>query len=117
MISVAAHANGTKISQGPVVTAAVRTVLILQILRIPVDAGRKKPMNENEQMQIDGMKTLCPYGVETCLCCKCQMNAAYEECRKGYCNECFDCEDAEMAVHNVYLCSGFLAREDMEGHT
>ena len=116
MKGVAAHANGTKISHGPVLTAAVRTVLILQIQRIPANAGRKKQMNENEQMQIVGMKTLCPYGVETCLCCKCQMNSAYEKCSKGYCIECYECEDAETAVHNVYFCSGFLAREDMEGH-
>lgn len=116
MKGVAAHANGTKISHGPVLTEAVRTVLILRIQRIPANAGRKKTMNENEQMQIDGMKTSCPYGIETCLCCKCQMNAAYEKCSKGYCIECYECEEAEMAVHNVYFCSGFLAREDMEGH-
>ena len=42
MKGVAAHANGTKISHGPVLTAAVRTVLILQIQRIPANSGRKK---------------------------------------------------------------------------
>lgn len=41
MKGVAAHANGTKISHGPVLTAEVRTVLILQIQRIPANAGRK----------------------------------------------------------------------------
>ena len=47
MKGVAAHANVTKISQGPVVTAAVRTVLILQIQRIPANAGSRNTITNN----------------------------------------------------------------------
>lgn len=39
MKSVVAHADGTKILHGPVLTEVVRTVLILRIQRIPANAG------------------------------------------------------------------------------
>lgn len=49
----------------------------------------------------------CPYGVITCKCVNCACNAASEGCNHGYCITCFECEDKQEAVHNVYLCTGF----------
>ena len=44
----------------------------------------------------------CPYGNECCLCADCTDNAKYD----GYCIHCYECEDAQKAVHDVYFCTG-----------
>ena len=57
----------------------------------------------------------CPVGNKRCLCADCVQNAAYEDCEKGYCIHCFECEDARRQVHDVYLCTGHEARPETEG--
>lgn len=54
----------------------------------------------------------CPYDVKTCLCQACRKNARWPGCQFGYCIECFECEKAGAAVHNVYACTGHEPRED-----
>ena len=46
----------------------------------------------------------CPYGNERCLCANCTDNAKYDGCEKGYCIHCYECEDAQKAIHDVYFC-------------
>ena len=48
----------------------------------------------------------CKYGNARCLCQNCKRNAAYEHCTHGYCIDCFECEEAGAAVHDVWMCSG-----------
>lgn len=48
----------------------------------------------------------CKYGNARCLCQNCKQNAAYERCTQGYCIDCFECEKAGAAVHDVWMCSG-----------
>ena len=48
----------------------------------------------------------CKYGNARCLCQNCKQNAAYERCTQGYCIDCFECEEAGAAVHDVWMCSG-----------
>lgn len=43
----------------------------------------------------------CPYGVNTCMCCWCE-----EPCNNGL--QCKECEWEGKAVHNTYLCTGFV---------
>ena len=54
-------------------------------------------MNENKP---------CPFGNERCLCADCTDNAAYDDCKRGYCLECLECIEAGKQVHDVYLCTG-----------
>ena len=49
----------------------------------------------------------CKYGNVRCLCQSCIDNAAYPECKKGYCIHCFECEEAGKSVHDVFLCTGY----------
>lgn len=58
----------------------------------------------------------CPYKVRTCLCGQCSKSAAFEHCQDGYCIECLECEDAKEAVHNVYLCTGFKPRNEVDAN-
>lgn len=46
----------------------------------------------------------CPFGNERCLCRYCLSNAMYDDCEKGYCVNCIECEDARDQKHDVYLC-------------
>jgi len=55
---------------------------------------------------------ICPYNVETCKCADCTKNAAFDGCTSGYCIECFECEDAGQAVHNVFMCTGYKSRSE-----
>ena len=48
----------------------------------------------------------CEYGNARCLCADCVCNAAREGCDRGFCINCFECENKEKAVHDVYLCTG-----------
>lgn len=58
-------------------------------------------MNENKP---------CPFGNERCLCADCTDNAAYDDCKRGYCLECLECIEAGKQVHDVYLCTGHTER-------
>ena len=49
----------------------------------------------------------CKFGNDRCLCQFCVDNAAYPECKKGYCIYCFECEEAGKSVHDVFLCTGY----------
>lgn len=55
---------------------------------------------------------ICPFGEVRCLCRTCIHVAAYENCKSGFCIECFDCmrEPVEKR-HDVYVCTGY---EEME---
>ena len=48
----------------------------------------------------------CPYGNERCLCADCTDNAKYDSCKKGYCIHCYECEDAQKSIHDIYFCTG-----------
>lgn len=55
----------------------------------------------------------CPYGNERCLCANCTDNAKYDGCEKEYCIHCYECEDAQKAIHRYLkiLCQlAFVAR-------
>lgn len=52
----------------------------------------------------------CPFGNARCLCQDCIKNANYPKCESGYCIECFECDDAGKAIHDVYLCTGHERR-------
>ena len=56
----------------------------------------------------------CAVGNRRCLCADCIQNAAYEDCERGYCINCLECEDARRQVHDVYLCTGHEARPSAE---
>ena len=56
----------------------------------------------------------CKCGNDRCLCQSCKRNAAYEDCTSGYCIDCFECEDAGKAVHDVYICTGYENAEEDE---
>ena len=43
----------------------------------------------------------CPFGVNTCMCCWCE-----NPCNNGL--NCFECNAEEKAVHDIYLCTGFI---------
>ena len=43
----------------------------------------------------------CRFGVNTCMCCWCEI-----PCNNGL--NCFECNAEEKAVHNIYLCTGFI---------
>ena len=58
-------------------------------------------MNENKP---------CPFGNERCLCADCTDNAAYDDCKRGYCLECLECIEAGKQVHDVHLCTGHTER-------
>ena len=53
----------------------------------------------------------CPFNKRTCLCQDCTKNAIFDDTTKGYCIDCYECEGAKKAVHNVYLCTGYEERE------
>ena len=55
----------------------------------------------------------CKYGVKTCKCCQCTRNAAFDDCNKGYCINCYECAIGNEPCHNVYLCTGFEERSEM----
>lgn len=55
----------------------------------------------------------CPFGNTRCLCADCTSNARFKDCKKGYCIDCFECEDKGKAVHDVYLCTGHESRKDL----
>ena len=48
----------------------------------------------------------CPFGNERCLCQSCTDNAKYDGCERGYCIYCYECEQAQETVHDVYFCTG-----------
>lgn len=54
----------------------------------------------------------CPFEDNRCLCKDCADNAAFEDCKHGYCINCFECEKAQKKVHDVYLCTGYSKREE-----
>ena len=53
----------------------------------------------------------CPFDKRTCLCQDCTRNAIYDNTTRGYCIECYDCEEAKEAVHNVFICAEYEKRE------
>lgn len=55
---------------------------------------------------------MCKYGNARCLCQDCRGNAALEGCDRGYCINCFECEDKGKAVHDIYLCTGYETKEE-----
>ncbi len=54
----------------------------------------------------------CLFGNERCLCKDCKSNAAYPSCAKGFCINCFECEQKNESVHDVYLCTGYERRTE-----
>lgn len=48
----------------------------------------------------------CPFSNERCLYQDCTDNVMYDGCVRGYCINCYECETANKAVHDVYLCTG-----------
>lgn len=57
----------------------------------------------------------CPYEVKTCKCQTCRKSASWPGCKSGYCIDCFECEEAGEAIHNIYVCTGYEPREDGDG--
>lgn len=55
----------------------------------------------------------CPYGNRRCLCQDCTDNSAWKGCKSGYCIDCFECERAGEAIHDVYLCTGHTPRKEV----
>lgn len=49
----------------------------------------------------------CPYRNECCLCANCTDNAKYDDCVSGYCINCYECEEAQKVVYNIYICTGY----------
>lgn len=59
----------------------------------------------------------CLFGNERCLCKTCKSNAFYPDCNSGYCIECFECEKAGKAVHDIFICTGHKERAVEHEHT
>ena len=55
---------------------------------------------------------VCEYGNQRCLCQDCKSNAKFDDCKSGFCINCFECEDAGKMVHDMFLCTGYKKRED-----
>ena len=51
----------------------------------------------------------CPYKIKTCLCQWCE-----KLCNNGF--ECSECDGEKKAVHNHYMCTGFVGTYP-EGYT
>jgi len=78
-----------------------------EVCRMIDDAPTIIPVEE-----VEGMK--CKYGITRCLCQSCKSNAAYENCICGYCINCFECEGAGEAIHDISFCTGHKKIEDDE---
>lgn len=52
----------------------------------------------------------CLFGDTRCLCKDCTRNAAYKDCKRGYCIDCFECEEAGEQVHDIFLCTAYEHR-------
>lgn len=53
----------------------------------------------------------CRFDVKTCKCANCERNAAIEGCDHGFCINCYECEQRQEAVHNVYMCTSYEEKE------
>ena len=52
----------------------------------------------------------CLFGETRCLCKDCRKNAAFPDCKRGYCIDCFECDQAGKQVHDVFICTGYEKR-------
>ena len=54
----------------------------------------------------------CFYDNARCLCQDCKFNAVFDDCKKGFCINCFECEEKGKPVHDVYICTGHERRTE-----
>lgn len=57
------------------------------------------------------MEKSCPFNMPRCNCFDCVGNAKYEDCNRSYCINCYECENAGRAVHDIYICTGYEQRK------